>query len=236
MSRDEQHAGENPQENIRVLPDLNETKLFQEKLLDWFEKNGREFPWRRGSTSNYEVIIAELLLQRTRAETVAPFFQKFIQEFPTWEKLASASELQLQTYLRPVGLWRRRAASMRELAKVIVKTRGHFPSDREKIEALPGVGQYIANSVLLFHFSSPEPLLDVNMARVLERVYGPRQLSDIRYDPHLQSLAKQTVMCKRSKEINWAILDLAAQVCVIRSPRCELCPLSALCLDFAKRA
>ena len=236
MPKDKQRTRKSQQENTRALPSPDETKLFQGKLLEWFEKHGREFPWRRSSTTNYEIIIAELLLQRTRAETVAPYFQQFIQEFPTWEKLANASELQLQAYLRPVGLWRRRAATMRELAKEIVKTQGHFPSDREKIEALPGVGQYIANSVLLFHFSRPKPLLDTNMARVLERVYGPRQLSDIRYDPYLQSLAKQTVMCKRSKDINWAILDLAAQVCVIRSPRCELCPLSGQCLDFATRS
>lgn len=124
---------------------------------------------------------------------------------------------------------------MRALAREMAVLRGRFPQDREEIEKLPGVGQYVANAALLFCHGQPEPLLDVNMARVLERVYGPRRLADIRYDPYLQSLARRVVRSKRAREINWALLDLAALVCVIGTPKCGLCPVATLCSYYAEQ-
>ena len=118
---------------------------------------------------------------------------------------------------------------MLALAREMTLREGLFPENRQEIEALPGVGQYIANAILLFCHDQPEPLLDTNMARVLERVYEPRQLVDIRHDPYLQTLAKQIVCSKRANDVNWAILDLAAIVCTVGRPKCELCPLSSLC-------
>lgn len=201
------------------------------RLLRWFEINGREFPWRAPSVTTYQYVVAELLLQRTRAETVASFFLKFIKEFASWKQLESASTTKLQHHLKPVGLWRRRTASLQALSRAMVKRNGEFPRKRGEIEALPGIGQYIANSVLLFCYGIPEPLLDVNMARVLERVFGPRKLADIRYDPYLQKLAKNVVDCNKPLQLNWAILDLAATTCFIKNPRCSECPLSSLCLS-----
>jgi A/G-specific adenine glycosylase len=116
------------------------------------------------------------------------------------------------------------------------KTNGRFPEERRDIEALPGIGQYIANAVLLFCHDMPQPLLDVNMARVLERVFGPRQLADIRYDPYLQKLSEKVIKCETADELNWAILDLAATICLPRRPRCNDCPLVSMCMDAASRA
>lgn len=216
------------------LPTSRSVERLRRQLLPWYADHGREFPWRRRSASKYSQIVAELLLQRTRAETVASFFPQFIKDYPSWDALASASLSRLQTYLRPIGLWRRRALSMQALAAEMSRRRGRFPRNRDEIEKLPGVGQYIASSILLFCYGEPEPLIDVNMARVLERVYGPRRLADIRYDPYLQALARAVVNCEQPKEVNWATLDLAALICDIRTPRCELCPLSRLCSYCSK--
>ena len=98
------------------------------------------------------------------------------------------------------------------------------------------VGQYIASAVLLFCHDQPEPLLDVNMARVLERYFGPREFADIRYDPYLQSLARKVVSCRRPAQMNWAILDLAALVCRTHSPRCGECPVAKGCRYRNRRA
>jgi A/G-specific adenine glycosylase len=217
------------QHKNRLRQEPRKISLFQVNLLKWFESNERKFPWRRHSTSKYQYIIAEILLQRTRAETVAIFFLNFIQDFPSWKQLREADEEKLQHYLQPIGLWRRRAASIHSLAKEMASRNGRFPSDRKEIEELPGIGQYITNAVLLFCHDEPQPLLDTNMARVLERVFGPRKLSDIRYDPYLQDLALKVVCCETPKKINWAILDLAALVCLIRNPVCNICPLSTMC-------
>jgi len=211
------------------LPEPRKVLQFRRELLRWFDENDRKFPWRKSSTSNYLCIIAEILLQRTRAETVAVFFPEFIREFPSWKQLTSVSVESLQRYLQPIGLWRRRAASLQALAREMARKNGRFPKDREKIESLPGIGQYIANAVLLFCHGVPQPLLDVNMARVLERAFGQRKLADIRYDPHLQQLAVKVVQCKTPAKINWAILDLAATTCLPRKPHCSNCPVAVLC-------
>ena len=212
------------------LPEPRGLSRFRRRLLRWYDKNGRKFPWRKSSTNQYQAIVAELLLQRTRAETVADFFLDFILEFPSWNRLRIASVARLESCLRPIGLWRRRAASIRILALEMAKRGGLFPRDRAEIEALPGIGQYIANAVLLFCHGVPEPLLDLNMARVLERVFGPRKLADIRYDPYLQALAGKVVRCKTPTRLNWALLDLAATTCLTRNPRCNNCPLASMCL------
>ena len=207
---------------------------FRAKVLEWYRKHGRRFPWRRRSASNYKKIIAEVLLQRTRAETVAKFFPIFVTQYPTWSKLAMANESELIALIRPVGLWRRRSTTLMNLAREMVKRNRRFPKDREQLEALPGVGQYIANSIMLLCHNNPQPLLDANMARVLERYFGPRTLSDIRYDPYLQHLAKKVVDCPDSIALNWAILDFAAKICSIRNPKCSQCVLASEC-SFAKK-
>src|SRR5882724_1121700 len=202
---------------------------FQRLILAWFLQNGRTFPWRAVSASRYVQIVSELLLQRTRAETVAGFFRRFVTRFPGWTALADATEADLRAILEPIGLWRRRATTLRALAQEMQRRRGKFPATRKEIEALPGVGQYIASATLVFCHGGREPLLDVNMARVLERCFAPRKLVDIRYDPWLQALAREAVDHPQAREVNWAVLDLAAAICLIRNPRCDVCPLRSCC-------
>jgi A/G-specific adenine glycosylase len=190
------------------------------------------FPWRRKNSNRYQRVVSEVLLQRTRAEVVAKVFPDFLARFPSWRRLASATPAELQTFLRPLGLWRRRATSISKLAKHVIKRGSRFPKTREELEKIPAVGQYVASAVLLFCHQSPAPLLDVNMARVLERYFGPRQLADIRYDRYLQALAQKVVQCDSLREINWALLDLGAMVCVSQTPKCGICPVRIGCRWF----
>ena len=210
-------------------PTSAQVRDLQAALLAWFARNRRRFPWRRGGATLYEIIVAEALLQRTRADVVAAFLPDFMRRYSSWRKLALASEDDLGSFLRPLGLWRRRAASLRALAGAMQTARGRFPTSRADIERLPGVGQYIANAICLFAHKQSEPLLDVNMARVLERCFGPRALVDIRYDAGLQDVARAVVAGKRAPQLNWAILDLAALVCRPTAPACRLCPISKVC-------
>lgn len=209
--------------DVRYIP------AFQYNMLEWFLKRGRKFPWRNKHLSNYRRIVAEVLLQRTKAEVVASFFNTFINKYPSWRQLAVAPEEEVGELLKSIGLWRRRARSLTKLAKAMTNLNGRFPATRQEIESLPNVGQYIANAVLLFCHGEPQPLLDVNMARVLERYFGPRKLADIRYDPYLQDLAKRIVTCGDPVSMNWAILDLAATVCRPSKPLCSDCPITDNC-------
>ncbi len=173
--------------------------------------------------------VAEVLLQRTQADVVGRMFPAFVAKFPSWKRLATCSQSELEEILKPLGLWKRRSASLRELSEIMATRRGRYPKERDQIEQLPGVGQYISNAILMFDQGQCQPLLDVNLARVLERVFGPRRLSDIRYDPYLQTLAMKVVAHTQPSILNWAFLDLASLICTIRSPKCPVCPLVRTC-------
>ena len=202
---------------------------FQNKILEWFILEGRHFPWRNPSANNYQKIISEVLLQRTRAETIAKYFPKFIKKYPSWRKLGLASEIELQEVLRPIGLYKQRGSRMYKLAQQMKMRNGQFPSSRAEVEDFSMMGQYITNAYELFILKKPSPLLDVNMARVLERYFGPRKLADIRYDSYLQKLSKEVVDHLKLKEINWAILDLGSLICKKKKPLCMSCPLYKNC-------
>jgi A/G-specific adenine glycosylase len=211
---------------------VDKVKFFQQKILTWYSISGRTFYWRRKGLSNYQYIIAEVLLQRTKAETVAKFYPNFIGEFPNWASLANASLKKIAKHLKPVGLYTQRSVRLKNLATEMIKRNGRLPKNREELESIPFMGQYIANAVELVIFNQPSPLVDVNMARVLERFFGPRQMADIRYDPYLQSLARKIVDHVDTKKINWAVLDFAALVCKPRNPACNICLIKSKCLYF----
>ena len=197
--------------------------FFQIRILLWFEKEGRKFPWRKKGLTSYQKVIAEVLLQRTKAETVAKFYKTFLTKYPNWGSLNNTRTKTLEKVLTPIGLYRQRSLLLKKLAKEMVKLNGKLPKGKEEIEKLPFAGQYITNAILQYIFHKPAPLLDVNMARVLERFFGPRELADIRYDPYLQELAWKVVNHKDSKKINWGILDFAAGICTIKDPKCFSC-------------
>lgn len=211
------------------MPSTRRMRKIQRLLLRWFETTERSFPWRSLRATKYEQVVAEVLLQRTKADAVNRMFADFISRYPSWPKLAEASAKDLENMLKPLGLWKRRAVSLQALAAIMATRRGRYPKSRAEVESLPGVGQYICNAILMFDQGRCEALLDINLARVLERVFGPRKLSDIRYDPYLQKLALGMVQNEIPSRVNWAFLDLASLICTIRAPKCEVCPLKGDC-------
>jgi len=151
-------------------------------------------------------------------------------QFPDWHALAEAKNEELRSFLKPLGLWQRRAITLHDLAMEMSSRGRDFPGDRDAVEKLPGVGQYIANAIELLIHGKPMPLLDTNMARVIERYFRPRILADIRYDPWLQEIAACLVRTSREPvKLNWAILDLGAMICLPKNPRCGACPLKRGC-------
>ena len=107
--------------------------------------------------------------------------------------------------------------------------RNTLPHSRNGLEKLPGIGQYIANVILVVLFKKRLPFLDVNMSRVLERFFGPREMADIRYDPFLQALSRKVVNVREALHANWTVLDFAAMICTKKAPKCQLCLLAERC-------
>lgn len=218
---------------FKLSPELEkQLPWFQERLLSWFETYRRNFPWREPGKTSYEIVISEILLQRTTATAIAAFLPTFIENFPSWESLAAASTDELQALLKPLGLWKQKSLIFKSLAYSIIEKTGQIPCSRDELEQLPGIGQYIAGAVMLVLCGLAEPLLDATMARVLERFFGPRQLVDIRYDPYLQVLSHKVVEHRESLAVNWAILDLGALVCKPQNPLCPDCPVKSGCKFF----
>lgn len=219
----------------RRLPDplsrsnkLRLTRL-RSTLLGWYAENGRDLPWRKASATTFERICVEVLLQRTRAETVARIYPAFFARFRSWTDLAEASVEELEENFRPIGLWQRRARSMKALAGYAAARDGCFPDSPEGLAEVPAVGQYVANAILMFQHGQRRPLLDVNMARLIERYVRPRRLVDIRHDPWLQEAASWLVRDEQPTVVNWATLDFAGGVCRAQNPLCGACPLSGSC-------
>lgn len=204
-------------------------EFFRSNVLKWYKSEGRHFPWRNRSATHYEKIMSEVFLQRTKAETVARFYPGILAQYPNWKRLATASIEDLEVELKPLGLYKQRAKRVFQLAREMEKRNGRLPEDYEEIKTIPMFGQYIANAVMLLVYEKPYPLLDVNMSRLLERFFGPRDMSDIRYDPYLQDLAYKIINVPAPKVINWAILDFASAVCKARNPACKECPLNVKC-------
>lgn len=202
---------------------------FQELLLDWFARHGRAFPWRRENVGNFELIVSEILLQRTKADNVAKYGRQFFDRFSSWEALGEASEEQLQEALRPFGLHNLKARRLYLLAQELKQRNGILPKEKDMVRELSLFGQYTTNAFELFVLKKPAALLDVNMARLLERYFEPRTLKDYRFDKKLNSLAATVTNHPKSREINWAILDFAALICTKRQPDCPKCPLFADC-------
>jgi A/G-specific adenine glycosylase len=216
----------------KIVISKKKIEFFQENILEWYVVNGRTFPWRKKGLTHYQYIIAEVLLQRTKAETIAKFFLPFLKEFPNWKILANADIKKLEEYLKPVGLSRQRSKRLMSLANEMIKRNGKLPRNRKELESIPFIGQYIANAVELIIYNKPSPLIDVNMSRLLERYFGKRKMADIRYDPYLQKLSYKIANHEKAKEVNWAILDFAALICKAPKPICKYCQFTATCPYF----
>ena len=173
--------------------------------------------------THYELVVAEVLLQQTRADQVASLFPQILQRCPDWLDLSSIPLAELEQLLKPLGLQNRRAVVLRDLARVV--TQEGLPETAAGLQKLPGIGQYMARAIAAQLYGEVVAPIDTNVARVLERVFGPRTLADIRYDPALQDLALNLVPEDNPGGYLVDLLDFASTVCRPRVPNCEACPI-----------
>jgi len=215
--------------------DSSTKKSFCSLLLEWWEKNKRDFPWRR-SSDPYAVLIAELLLRKTTAKQVEKVYKAFLTRYPVPESLSTATEAEVEEFLRPLGMEHRRAKLLVELGKALVeKHRGSVPNSIEDLLQLPGVGAYTANTVLCFAYGKNAVIVDTNAVRVFQRVFGFRSKRRRPKDDHaLWELARSIAPADRMREFNFAVIDFAHSICTPRKPRCYSCPVGSVC-KYVKR-
>ncbi len=201
-----------------------------EDLLNWFARSARDLPWRRDRTP-YRVWVAEVMLQQTRAETVAPYYERFIARFPTLEALAQAPLEDVLKVWEGLGYYARARLLHAAAQKVMREYGGRLPDTRPELERLPGIGPYIAGAVASIAFGRPEVALDANARRVLARLWavpGDPQQAAVRQ--RLEECAGALLPPDRPGPFNEALMELGATVCTPRRPRCDACPLADACM------
>ena len=205
-------------------------RTFAEDLLKWWAVNGRSFPWRSDNDA-YRTLVAEVLLHRTRASGVTEVYSRFVTEIPTIEDLALKSEDEIDGFTGTLGLrWRSRM--LLEMAQSIVTDFSmQIPSDFNQLKSLPGVGQYIASAVRVFSFGFQDALIDVNTVRVISRVERLKNTDSLRRDSSIPRYYHALQGSADSREFGYAMIDLAALVCVSIKPKCHDCPVANHCIS-----
>jgi len=194
-------------------------------LLDWYAAHQRDLPWRR-TRDPYRIWVSEIMLQQTRAEAVIPYYQRFLDRFPSVAALAAATLDEVLGSWSGLGYYSR-ARLLHQAARLID---GAFPRRYQAIRDLPGVGDYTAAAISSIAFGLPYAVLDGNVMRVVARLTGdPADIGASRTRARFRGMAQQWLDPRRPGEFNQALMELGATVCLPRAPRCGICPLAALC-------
>ncbi len=197
----------------------------------FYRKCGRHYPWREKGTAAFDVLLAEMLLRQTRADQVAGVWPELLQAYPGPEILAVADRSELSALLRPLGLAEQRSEALRQMAETLVnRFGGRVPRQVWQLAELPHVGAYASHAVACFVFGQRVPVVDLNVLRVLGRLFGEDFGKDNRRAPLAWELA-QSILPKRgsTRDHNYGLLDFAALVCKPGVPLCSDCELNRLC-------
>ena len=213
-----------------------QTKLaFSQRVLLWAAEHGRkQLPWQQQRTA-YRVWVSEIMLQQTQVDTVIPYFQKFMQTFPSIKILANAKQDEVLHYWSGLGYYAR-ARNLHKAAQLICEHhQGEFPLDVEQVIALPGIGRSTAGAILSLSFDQKHTILDGNVKRVLARHQAIEGWpGNSKNEKKLWAIAEELTPEEECANYTQAMMDLGATLCKRSQPQCELCPVSKDCLALEK--
>ncbi len=199
-------------------------------LLDWYHTHRRDLPWRQ-TRDPYHILVSEIMLQQTRAETVKPYYARFLRELPTVEAMANAPEDVILKLWEGLGYYSR-VRNLQRAARVVMEQYGGvIPADFDRLLSLPGVGRYTAGAVASIAFDIPAPAVDGNVLRVAARIMGDD--GDVLTDATKKRMESAIAPCVPSPgagDFNQSLIELGAVICLPgTSARCGDCPLQLLC-------
>lgn len=204
-------------------------QYFSRELLAWYQRGNRDLPWRKNKDP-YRIWVSEIMLQQTRVDTVIPYFERFMANFPTVQALAEAPEDEVLKCWEGLGYYSR-ARNLQAGAKMVMELyRGIIPDDKESVAGLKGVGPYTTGAIMSIAFNRPEPAVDGNVMRVLSRYFC---LEDDIAKPStrvgIEKLAASLIPEGAAGDFNQALMELGALVCTPKSPSCLPCPVMEHC-------
>lgn len=197
-------------------------------LLGWFKETARDLPWRE-TRDPYAILVSEVMLQQTQVDRVLPYYQRFLERFPTVQDLAAAPTSEVIRIWSGLG-YNRRAVNLQRAARVVVEAlRGSFPDDPAELKKLPGIGAYTAGAIAAFAHERDVAFLDTNMRRVVSRViFG----SESAPESEALDVAKALIPAGRGWIWNQALIEFGALQCTARRPACIVCPLRDECAAY----
>ena len=207
-------------------------RRFRNRLLRWYDRHGRDLPWRR-TRDPYRILVSEIMLQQTQVDRVRPKYEQWLQKFPTMESLAAATPSQATRAWRPLG-YNIRPRRLHAIAReVVAEYGGRLPPDTATLSSFKGLGPYTVGAVQSFAFGQRVPIVDTNVARLLFRVFvGQGEPKSHATKRHLWELSSAVLPRLRVFDFNQALMDFGAMVCTPRKPRCAECPMRPDCQAF----
>ncbi|MQW22216.1 MULTISPECIES: A/G-specific adenine glycosylase [unclassified Lactococcus] len=207
------------------------SEIFQEKLLEWYDKNKKPLPWRQ-TTNPYQIWISEIMAQQTQVETVIPYYERFMKKFPTIESLATADDAELLKMWEGLGYYSRARNLKIAANQMMTDFAGEFPSDLSQILSLKGIGPYTAAAIGSISFGLKEPAIDGNLMRVGSRLFKlETDISKSNARKDFDRVLSPLVSTDRPGDFNQALMDIGSTICTPKMAYCQQCPLHSFCLS-----
>lgn len=218
-----------------TLPGSTARAAFRRRLLTWYDRNGRDLPWRR-TDDPYRILVSEIMLQQTQVDRVLPKYHEWVERFPSFEALAASPVEDAVRTWYPLG-YNIRPRRLHSIAReAVARYDGQLPSDEETLLSFKGIGRYTAGAVRSFAFAQRSAILDTNVARVLHRVFvGEGDQKQHAMRRRLWELSHLLLPRRRVFDFNQALMDFGAIVCTARKPACPACPMRRACAWTASR-
>ena len=214
---------------------LGNKSQFQNRLIRWYHTHARDLPWRR-TRDPYKIWVSEVMLQQTQVDTVIPYYEKWMERFPTLLALAEAPLSEAMKLWAGLGYYRR-VRMLHEGACYIVKNlSGTLPRQMEGLLKLPGIGRYTAGALMSIAFGQKVPILDGNVIRIITRTHAiDADVQKFKTLELLWHISETLVPAKVPGDFNQAMMELGATVCFPENPLCAKCPVRKHCAAHAKR-
>lgn len=202
------------------------------QLLAWYDVNKRDLPWR-DCGDPYKVWVSEVMSQQTRIEAMKPYYDNWMQLFPTLQDLANATEDEAVHAWQGLGYYSRARNLRLGVQEVVNKYGGVVPSNRKDIESLKGVGSYTAGAILSMAYGKREAAIDGNVLRIYARLYGVYDdILSTKGKKAITELVEATLPHDRPGDFNQSLMDFGSAVCIPKSPRCSECPIRNMCYAY----
>lgn len=219
--------------NEKALQTID-TPSFQHDLIGWYQSNKRDLPWRKDQDP-YKVWVSEIMLQQTKVDTVIPYFNRFIEKYPSLSDLANADQQDVLKTWEGLGYYSRARNLQNAVREVVAEYNGEIPANEKELGALKGVGPYTKGAILSIAFDQPVPAVDGNVMRVLSRILKIEDdIAQPKVKKQFEKIVNELISDEDPSSFNQGIMELGALICTPKTPMCMFCPVQEHCQAYAE--